>query len=176
MMKMTCGMLFMSFTNSVFSGLKVNKTKAHAMWPGSNKNRTDTFFGFNWKKKLKILGVYFCSYKCASHIDENWSERIVKIKRLGKRHLAVVGKICIIKTFLISQVMQALVVPENDLIEINRLLFRFWWRKKDCNRRAFKNVKRSVLCTDVESGGFNMIDLKDIQAAFLLQWVCKYAR
>ena len=48
---------------SIFSGLKVNKTKAHAMWPGSNKNRTDTFFGFNWKKKLKSLGVYFCSYK-----------------------------------------------------------------------------------------------------------------
>ena len=68
---------------SVFSGLKVNKTNAHAMWPRSNKNRT--LFGFNWKKKLKILGVYFGSYKCASHIDENWSERIVKIKRLGEK-------------------------------------------------------------------------------------------
>ena len=49
---------------------------------GSNKNRTDTFFDFSWKEKLKLLGVYFCNYKCASHIDENWSERIVKIKRL----------------------------------------------------------------------------------------------
>ena len=63
---------------SVFSGLEVNKTKSHAMWLGSNKN----FLGFNWKEKLKILAVYFCNYKCASHIDENWSERIVKIKRL----------------------------------------------------------------------------------------------
>ena len=65
--------------------------------------------------------------------------------------------------------MQALVVPENVLIEINRLLFRFLWRKKDCNRRAFENVKRSVLCTDVENGGLNLIDLKDMQVAFLLQ-------
>ena len=32
-------------------------------------------------------------------------------------------------------------------------------------------VKRSVLCTDVENSGLNMIDLKDMQAAFLLQWV-----
>ena len=72
--------------------------------------------------------------------------------------------------------MQALVVPENDLIEINRLLFRFLWRKKDSNRRAFEKVKRSVLCTDVESGGLNMIDLKDMQAAFLLQWVLQVCK
>ena len=74
---------------------------------GSNKTCTDTFFGFNWKGKLEILGVYFFNFKCASHIDENWSERIVKIKRLiliwEKRNLSVVGKICIIKIFLISQ-------------------------------------------------------------------------
>ena len=72
--------------------------------------------------------------------------------------------------------MQALVMPENDLIEINKLLFRFWWLKKDCNRRAFGRVKRSVLCTDVESGGLNMIDLKDMQAAFLLQWVLQVCK
>ena len=99
------------------------------------------FFGFSWKEKLKILGVYFCNYKCASDIDGNWSERNVKMKRLisigGKKtNLTVVGKICIIKTFLISQVvyvMQALVVPEKVFIEINRLLFRFLWWMKDNN-------------------------------------------
>ena len=68
--------------------------------------------------------------------------------------------------------MQTLVVPEKVLIEINRLLFRFLWRKKNYNRRAFEKVKRSVLCTDAESGGVNMTDLKDIQVAFfLLQWI-----
>ena len=79
-------------------------------------------------EKLKILGVYFCSYKCASHIGEDWLECSVKIKRLisiwEERNSNIVGKICIIKTFLISKVvcvMQALVVPEKVLIEINRL-------------------------------------------------------
>ena len=48
--------------------------------------------------------------------------------------------------------------------------------KKDCNRRAFKKVKRSVLCTDVESGGLNMTDLKDMQVAFLLQWVLQVCK
>ena len=60
---------------SIFSGLEVNKTKSHAMWLGSNKNCTDTFFGFNWKEKNIDLGSVFLKllYKCASHIDENWS-------------------------------------------------------------------------------------------------------
>ena len=137
------------------------------------------------KEKLKILGVYICSYKCASHIDKNWSERIAKIKRLislwerkNVKPLSVAEK-CLLKIFLISQVvyvMQTLVVPEKVLIEINRLLFRCLWRKKDYNRRAFEKVNRSVLCTDVESGGLNMTDLKDMQVAFLLQCflqVCK---
>ena len=31
---------------SIFYGLEVNKTKSHAMWLGSNKNCTDTFWGF----------------------------------------------------------------------------------------------------------------------------------
>ena len=67
--------------------------------------------------------------------------------------------------------MQALVVPDPVLTQVNRILFRFLWRKKDCNRKAFEKVKRTVVCGALENGGLNMIDLKQMQAAFLLQWV-----
>ena len=67
--------------------------------------------------------------------------------------------------------MQALVVPDLVLTQVNRILFRFLWRKKDCNRKAFEKVKRIVVCGALENGGLNMIDLKQMQAAFLLQWV-----
>ncbi len=67
--------------------------------------------------------------------------------------------------------MQALVVPDPVLTQVNRILFRFLWRKKDCNRKAFEKVKRTVVCGVLENGGLNMIDLKQMQAAFLLQWV-----
>ena len=33
-----------------------------------------------------------------------------------------------------------------------------------------------MFCTDVESGGLNMTDLKDMQAAFLLQWVLQVCK
>ena len=65
--------------------------------------------------------------------------------------------------------MQALVVPDPVLPQVNRILFRFMWRKKE--NKAFEKVKRTVVCGALENGGLNMIDLKQMQAAFLLQWV-----
>ena len=67
--------------------------------------------------------------------------------------------------------MQALVVPGPVLTQVNRILFRVLWRKKDSNRKAFEKVKRTVVCGALKNGGLNMIDLKQMQAVFLLQWV-----
>ena len=122
--------------------------------------------------------MYFACDKCASQVEENWTGRVENIKRIinawEKRNLSIAGKVCIIKTFLISQfvyLMQSLVVPDPVLTQVNRILFRFLWRKQDCNRKAFEKVKRTVVCGALENGGLNMIDLKQMQAAFLLQWV-----
>ena len=63
--------------------------------------------------------------------------------------LSIVVKRCIIQTILISHpvyVMQALVIPDHVLTEINRLMFRYLWRKKqktNCNRKAFEKVKEN---------------------------------
>ena len=59
------------------------------------------------------------------------------------------------------------------LTDINRLLFRFLWRKKDCNRKAFKKVKRVVMCNDFGNGALKMIDLKQMQMSLLLLWVVR---
>ena len=66
--------------------------------------------------------------------------------------------------------MQALVVQDSILTQVNRLLLRFLWPKKDCNSKAFEKVKRNVVCGDLENGGLSMIGLKQMQTAFLLQW------
>ena len=135
--------IFQNFSS--FSGLRINQSKSKAMWLGNRKNSEDTFYGFNWEKRIKILGIYFENDKSASSIEENWLERLEKIKRIihswERRNLSIMGKICIIKTFLISQlvyVMQALILPDKFLTEVNRIFFRFLWRKRDCNRRAFE--------------------------------------
>ena len=70
----------------------------------SKQNCIDTFFGFVWKGRLKILGVYFACDKCdkcASRVEENWMGRVENIKRIinawDKRNLSIAGKVCIIK-------------------------------------------------------------------------------
>ena len=150
------------------------------MWLGSKKHSNDTFFNFQWKKRLKILGVHFANDQSASFIKENWEQRIENIKRIiqswEKRDLSLIGKIHVIKTFMISQIvyfMQAFILPENVLTQINQILFRFLWRKKNCNRKAYEKVKRSVVCGSFEKGGLKMIDVKQMQSAFLLQWAVR---
>ena len=66
--------------------------------------------------------------------------------------------------------MQAFKIPDDVLTEVNRLLFRFLWRKKDWNRKAFEKVKRTVVCNDIENGGLRMIDVRQMQLSFLLHW------
>ena len=170
--------IFNSF--SVFSGLFINHSKSVAMWLGSRKHCAEKFHGFDWKNKIKILGVYFSNDCCASLLKENWDHSIEFMKRIisswEKRDLSIIGKIHVIKAFLISQVvyfMQAFILPDDILNKINQILFRFLWRKKECNKRAFEKVKRSVLCSDFGMGGLNMIDVKQMQSAFLLQWAIR---
>ena len=67
--------------------------------------------------------------------------------------------------------MQALLVPHSVLNPVNILLLRLSWRKKDSNRKASEEVKRTVVCCGSENGRLNMTDLKQMQTAFLLQWV-----
>lgn len=72
--------------------------------------------------------------------------------------------------------MQALVIPEKVLTDINRLFFRFLWRKRHSNRRAFEKVKRVVMCSEYDQGGLKMIDVKQMQSAFLMQWVIRLCK
>ena len=127
------------------------------MYLGSNINRVRGGYGINWVNETKVLGIYFSNFNSASQNEKNWKDRLAKLKRIiktwEKRNLGLLGKICVIKSFLASQfihVMKAFVLPDNILTEINTILFRFLWRKRDCNTRAFEKVKRKVLINDYE--------------------------
>ena len=165
------------------SGLSLNIGKCEAMWLGRNKFRHDKHCNFKWKTRMKILGVHFSNTLSASHIEENYKERINKIKRLisawEKRNLSIMGKIIIVKTFLISQLvyfMQAFIIPDKVLTEIGRILFRFVWKKRDNNKKAFEKVKRNILCSDYKQGGLKMIDIKQMQLAFIMNWVIRLTK
>ena len=66
--------------------------------------------------------------------------------------------------------MQALVVLDPVLTQVNRILLRFMWRKKDCNHKALEKVKRTVVYGALENGGLDQ-HYRFETGAFLLQWV-----
>ena len=52
-------------------------------------------------------------------------------------------------------------------------MFRFIWKKKFSNKKAYEKVKRSVLCKDIAEGGLGMISIKDQQKMFNIKWLSK---
>jgi hypothetical protein len=160
------------------SNLNINKNKTEAMWLGAYKNTKEIFCNLKWKNQIKILGIIFRNDTPASQIDDNWLKRIEKVERIislwTKRNLSISGKLCIIKSFLLSQFvypLQALSAPTAILQRVNTMLFRFLWKRKYTNTRAYEKVKRNVLCNIKEEGGLNMINIIDMQHSFMLNWI-----
>ena len=163
-------------TFSFFSGLHLNYNKCYAL----SLNGVDFNIGgipIQFKNTIKILGIYFSNHRAASDIELNWTSRINNtLKILGRwarRDLSIIGKLHVIKTFGLSQfifVMQSIKIPKAVLDQVNRLFFRFLWKKKFNNRRAFEKVKRKVMFNDHELGGLKMVDIHALQDSILLNW------
>ena len=90
-----------------------------------------------FKLRVKILGIYFSNYIPALEIDDNWLPRIENIELAivtwSKRNCSIMRKICIVKSFLLPQIifaMQALVAPADIIKKLNTLFFRFIWKEK----------------------------------------------
>ena len=133
--------------------------------------------------KIKILGIVFENGKRAIDIDENWTGRIEKLKRIiqlwSKRDLSIMGKIVIVKCILVSQliyVMQSIGLPEKVLIDVIRLFYKFIWQKRFSNRKAFEKVKRVIVEENLEDGGLKMVSVVHLQKDFYLQWVGKTSK
>ena len=152
----------------------MNRNKTEAMWLGSKKYCTDKYYDIKWKQRVKILGIYFSNTIPASAIDDNWLPRIENIQRTivtwSKRNYSIMGKICIVKPLLLPQIifaMQAFVAPADIIKKLTTLFFRFIWKKKYSNTKAFEKVKRRIMCQKMEEGGLSMINVDDLKKSFL---------
>ena len=161
---------------STFSGLKLNINKTKALAIGNNQNENN--LPVQTVNKIKILGIHFESNKSAIDVNDNWEGRIQKIqndiRRWSIRDLSIHGKITVIKTFLLSQVifiMQSVGLPKEILTKLNTLFYKFIWQRKHSNKKAFEKVKRIVMEGDYDEGGLKMVNIIELQKYFYLQWI-----
>ena len=119
------------------SGLEINTTKSEGLWLGRWKNKTETPFGFRWPRDpIKALGIFF-SYDINKTNELNFAEKIRNLEKTlnswKRRNLTLYGKINIVKTFGLSKLIyntSVLVIPENFVKEIDKLIFNFIWDGK----------------------------------------------
>ena len=124
--------------------------------------------------KLKICGLWFC----ADSIDEyrqNVREKIMKmesqLKMWSKRHLTMEGKILIVKTFGLSQMiygMQGYGIKQEELIQTERIIFQFIWSSNE-NKKGIDRIKRSIMKNEYIHGGLNVTDVDSLDRSLKLR-------
>ena len=161
----------------ICSGCKINLSKSDAIWIGS-KRGTNYFpysdKGLSWNTStFKTLGIVF-------HLDTKYMFDLnykVKLKQIEQtlncwraRNLSLVGKICVIKTLLLPQLLYQFSVlciktPKTFFDSLNKLFFKFIWNGGN------DRVKRKIVCTDYSMGGLRMVDPYTFALAQRMVWV-----
>ena len=118
------------------SGLKINFDKTQVIWIGSKKYSTEaikTKWKLSWGcNSFKILGINF-NVNLDRMEKENYNVKIQRLKNIIKqwkrRSLTPIGKITIIKTFMISAFNHLFIMlpnPSQNIIgHINKIMFNF---------------------------------------------------
>ena len=163
---------------SKVSGLRLNSKKTEALWIGSLTGSQEILCSernFNWQNtKVKALGVWLTT-DSERTTNLNFSEKIEKIRNcLGcwaNRRLTLIGKITVLKSLAVSQVIHLLSPLQSNpqtIKQINDLFFHFLWNGKG------DKIKRNIIIQNHANGGLRMIDIESFNKALKSVWIKKY--
>ena len=148
----------------ICSGLVINFDKTEMFILGNSvmaPAQDQSIMNINVKRAVKILGVYF-TYDSRLRHKLNFKEIIDAVKtklQLWKwRNLTIIGRIQIVKTFVIPPIMYragSICIDKEVVTEANRIIFDFIWKGKD-------KVKRASLVGDIKDGGLKAPHLESI--------------
>ena len=151
--------------------------KTKVIWIGRkrfSKEKLSVTAHLNWgSTDFTLLGIDF-STNLPCITERNYQKALEKIKKLVKiwnnRYLTPIGKITIIKTYLISQCVHMLsCLPRSNsfLKELNKILYKFLWNNKP------DKIRRSTVILDKTAGGMQMIDPVSFDISLKGNWIQK---
>ena len=155
------------------AGPKLNKEKTTLLWIGKKESRWKLpNIDLEWTEgPVKYLGFSISMNEQVSCIA-NWENKLEKMQRLldnwRSRNLTLFGRVTIIKSLVLSQVVHLLMfntVPLIIIKKINKMFFRFLWQTRAEKVRRCDVVKK---CTN---GGLNMVDVQKKVLSFRLRWL-----
>ena len=105
-------------------------------------------------------------------LETEWTSKLSKLQKIldnwKRRNLTIFGKVTVLKSLALSQIIHLIIVysiPNIFLNKLNRLIYQFIWGSK------IEKVKRCTLTKDYVDGGIKMIDINKQMLSFRLQWL-----
>ena len=161
---------------SEHSGLFLNVTKTEILC-FNNRRETALNFQVNYLSnvhnltgmdQVKVNGILF-RQDPRQREEVNVAKSTTSMERLlrwwSTRRLTLLGKILILKTFAFSQLiylMQSISLGEASRKAALKVIYKYLWNKNFDATKAPERIKRSIMLTPVQLGGFGLLDLKDL--------------
>jgi len=168
------------------SGLVLNAEKTEIMRINQSmklnftpSNYEITYLGVTHRtqtlESVKINGIFF-QQDTGRATTEN-VDRIVRktdgiLVKWSARHLSILGRILILKTFAVSQLiylMQSLILNETHFKLFNHILYKFIWNRHYRASKAPERIKREIINTPIKLGGFGMLDVAELDKGLKLR-------
>jgi hypothetical protein len=165
---------------TIRSGLELNAEKTEILRLNTNKllkiqiKYLGKHFDVNTVNKLKICGLYFCNDNNEEHnlnVMEKIKQFSYKTKQWIPRHLTFEGKILIVKTFGLSQLiynMQCYGFKDTEVINIEREIFKFIWSNND-KQNGIDRISRAVMKNEYKKGGLKVTDVECLDRSIKLK-------
>ena len=162
------------FSNS--SGLVLNAEKTEMLC--FNKDRDHQFeLNVDYRgarhriaavERIKVNGFWLLQDPRVRE-EVNVQKRIEAMERIlmmwSTRHLSLLGRILIIKTFAISQfvyLFQTIKISDANLNKIMKVVDKYLWNRNFRGNKAPERLKRSIMLTPAKYGGFGLINVVDL--------------
>ncbi len=139
------------------SGLKLNKSKTEIFYLGNTNHRPNDLLGCREANvSFKCLGIYFMKdpmMMAIKNIEETYKNFKTVLNIWSQRDLTLKGKITMIKSLALSQLLYAssmLNVPDTFIDKVEHDILNFIWNGKP------PKVKTSTMISDISDGGLKM--------------------
>ena len=163
------------------SGLVLNADKTEVLSLGTadltsfNVVYMGRHYDIRTKPIIKINGVYF-QKDLAALVNDNVRTAMSRMDKFfrnwSKRSLSTLGRILIVKTFGISQIiylMQSIALTDVHYKAINALLYKFIRNRHYLAAKAPERIKREIMNKSIKLGGYGMLDIAALDSSLKIR-------
>ena len=107
-----------------------------------------------------------------SNVERSLARADKILRAWSTRRLSTLGKILLLKTFGISQLiflMQSFCFEPRHFKTVNALLYKFIWNRHYLAAKAPERIKREILNTPINLGGLGMLDVEELDKGIKLK-------